>query len=142
MATSGVITIAYGFVVLFLLPPVPEKVKWGFSQEQKEIARRRTLEAYNVEDAKINPKHILLLAVDPKIYFYGIFTMVFCENYTNNCSFHILLLEYQPSNFQYLSACHHKVFRLPHPSYSDIVSSGIFMRCGFRSTLWMGIRSF
>lgn len=142
MATSGVITITYGFVVLFLLPPVPEKVKWGFSQEQKEIARRRTLEAYNVEDAKIHPKHILLIAKDPKIYFYGMFTRVFYENHTDNCSFHILLLECQPSHFQYLSACHHKVFRLHHHSYSDFVGSGIYMCCGVCCTLRVGIRLF
>ena len=62
---------AYGFVIFFLLPPVPEKIKWGFTEEQKEIAKRRTREAFNVEDAKINPRLLLALAKDPQTYFYG-----------------------------------------------------------------------
>ncbi len=73
-AISGVISVAYGFVVLFLLPPVPEKVTWGFSTKQKEIAKRRTAEAYNVEGAKINPRQLLVLAQDPKIYFFSRYT--------------------------------------------------------------------
>lgn len=58
-------------MILWLLPPVPEKVKWGFSAREKEIAKNRTAEAYNVEDAKINPQHLIQLFKDPKIYFFG-----------------------------------------------------------------------
>jgi hypothetical protein len=77
---SGVISVAYGFVVLFLLPPVPEKIKWGFNERQKEIAKIRTAEAYNVEGAQIHPRHLLVLAKDPKIYFLGTIIPVCSEN--------------------------------------------------------------
>ena len=67
----GAISIGYGFVIFAILPPVPEKLKWGFTTEQKEIAIRRSKEAYNILDAKINPRQLLWLFKDPKIYFYG-----------------------------------------------------------------------
>lgn len=54
-----------------MLPPVPERIKWSFNEREKAIARRRTAEAYNVEDAWINFKHLLILAKDPKLYFSG-----------------------------------------------------------------------
>lgn len=68
---SGAISIAYAFVLYVLLPPVPEKVTWGFSAEQKEIAVRRSREAYNVIGAKIRPRQLFNLLKDPKTYFYG-----------------------------------------------------------------------
>ncbi|KAL1980946.1 hypothetical protein VTN96DRAFT_3286 [Rasamsonia emersonii] len=71
LISSGVVSASYGFVVLFLLPPVPERIKWGFNEREKEIARRRTVEAYNVEDAAVNFKHLLVLAKDSKLYFSG-----------------------------------------------------------------------
>ncbi|KAL1962679.1 hypothetical protein VTN77DRAFT_9313 [Rasamsonia byssochlamydoides] len=66
---EGVISALYGFVVLFSLPPVPERVKWGFTAREKEIAKQRTAKAYNVENAAVNWKHLIVLAKDPKVYF-------------------------------------------------------------------------
>jgi hypothetical protein len=66
-----VVSIAHGFVILVLLPPVPEKIKWGFTKEEKDIAIRRTKEAYNATDAKINPRQLLALLKDVKAYLYG-----------------------------------------------------------------------
>lgn len=64
-------SIAYALVIFVLLPPVPEKLKWGFNAEEKQIAIQRSKEAYNIIDAKINPRQLIWLLKDPKIYFYG-----------------------------------------------------------------------
>ena len=56
---------------MVLLPPVPEKVKRGFTEQEKKIAKRRTIEAYNVPGTGIHPKHLRSLAKDPKVYFYS-----------------------------------------------------------------------
>jgi glycine betaine/choline ABC-type transport system substrate-binding protein len=54
-----------------VLPSVPEKVSFGFTKQEKEMALRRTQEAYNTTDAKIKPKQLVALAKDPKTYFYS-----------------------------------------------------------------------
>ena len=54
---------------MLILPPVPEKIRWGYSAKEKAIAVRRTEESYNVVGAKINLHHLLELVKDPKIYF-------------------------------------------------------------------------
>lgn len=54
---------------MLMLPPVPEKLKWGYSSKEKAIAVRRTEESFNVVGAKINVHHLLALVKDPKIYF-------------------------------------------------------------------------
>lgn len=54
-----------------LLPPVPEKLRFGFSQEEKEMAIIRSQEAYNTVDAKIAPKQLVALVKDPKTYLHG-----------------------------------------------------------------------
>jgi hypothetical protein len=74
-------SIAYGSIIFILLPPVPEKLKWGFTSEQKDIAIRRSREAYNIIDAKINPRQLLALLKDPKIYFYGTFSSIYLVQY-------------------------------------------------------------
>jgi hypothetical protein len=60
-----------GFIVLGLLPPVPEKLRWGFSPQDKAIAVRRTREAFNVPHAKFNGTQLKAVLKDPKMYFYG-----------------------------------------------------------------------
>ena len=62
-------SIGSGIVVMLILPPVPEKVKWGFSSKEKAIAVRRTEESFNVVGAKVDLKRLLDLVKDPKIYF-------------------------------------------------------------------------
>lgn len=66
-------TIGFGLIIFFLLPPVPERLKWGWTEEEKQISLRRTREAYNEVEAKIRPKHLLELFKDPKVYFLGEF---------------------------------------------------------------------
>lgn len=87
---TGAVSIAYGFVIFALLPPVPEKLKWGFTAEQKGIAIRRSREAYNIIDAKINPRQLVALLKDPKIYFYGACTpLLFCGTNFLSCSLYV-----------------------------------------------------
>lgn len=59
------------FVVRAILPPVPEKIRWFFSEKEKEIAIRRSRQAFNVPHSKLSPTHLLLVLKDPKIWFYG-----------------------------------------------------------------------
>jgi hypothetical protein len=68
---EGIISVTFGFIVFLLLPPVPERLTWGWSAKQKEIAVRRSREAYNVTGAKIHLKQLLDLVKDAKAWFYG-----------------------------------------------------------------------
>jgi hypothetical protein len=52
-------------------PPVPERLTWGWNARQKEIAVRRSREAFNVEGAKINVRQLLELVRDAKAWFYS-----------------------------------------------------------------------
>ncbi|PWY68991.1 putative pantothenate transporter [Aspergillus sclerotioniger CBS 115572] len=67
---EGCITVAVGVFVLFVLPPVPEKLRWGFTSAEKEMAIRRSREAFNADNARIVPRQLLALGRDGKIYFY------------------------------------------------------------------------
>jgi hypothetical protein len=53
------------------MPPLPEKLRWGFTEEEKAIAKRRTTEAYNEPHAKIRPKQLLEVFNDRRNYLYG-----------------------------------------------------------------------
>ncbi|OQV08074.1 hypothetical protein CLAIMM_12399 [Cladophialophora immunda] len=85
---EGVITIAFGFVIFFLLPGAPERLRWGWTAEEKEYAIRRTREAYNIEGNKIHPKHILDLFKTPKLY---LFLTLFCTLQINWSCFQTFL---------------------------------------------------
>ncbi|KAH8705207.1 putative pantothenate transporter [Talaromyces proteolyticus] len=67
---EGAITIAVGVFVYFILPPVPEKLRWGFSQAEKDMALRRSREAFNSENASVVPHQLLALLKDLKMYLY------------------------------------------------------------------------
>ncbi|KAF3402848.1 High-affinity nicotinic acid transporter [Talaromyces pinophilus] len=68
---EGVLTVGMAFVVRAILPPVPEKIRWFFSEKEKEIAIRRSRQAFNVPHSKLSPTHLLLVLRDPKIWFYA-----------------------------------------------------------------------
>ncbi|KAK4168310.1 putative transporter [Cladorrhinum sp. PSN259] len=69
---EGVVSVGFGVLILFLLPTTPERVKWGFSKEEKEIAMRRTHEAYNVPNAKPNSAQFMAALRDPKTWFFTV----------------------------------------------------------------------
>ncbi|KAK4223101.1 putative transporter [Podospora fimiseda] len=69
---EGVVSVGFGLVILFLLPTTPERVKWGFSKDEKKIAMRRTEEAYNVPNAKPNGAQFVAALKDPKTWFYSV----------------------------------------------------------------------
>jgi hypothetical protein len=65
------------FVVRIILPPVPEKIRWLFSEEEKEIAIRRSREAFNVPNSKLSPTHLVFVLRDPKVWYYSTYVS-FC----------------------------------------------------------------
>jgi hypothetical protein len=67
---EGVISVGYGVLVLIFLPPVPEKLKWGFTQDEKRMAVIRTQQANNTPDAKIRWKEVLPAFKSPMLYGY------------------------------------------------------------------------
>jgi hypothetical protein len=65
-------SVFFGFIILFVLPSSPERLRWGFSAAEKEIGLRRYREAFNIEgDDKIRGAQILGSLKDPKTWFYG-----------------------------------------------------------------------
>lgn len=67
----GVVSVAWGVVILLLLPPLPDQIRWGFTEDEKALARRRAIEGYNDLDAEIKPKQILSIFKDRRLYLYG-----------------------------------------------------------------------
>ncbi|GAB5587371.1 hypothetical protein Unana1_02271 [Umbelopsis nana] len=67
---EGIISTAFGFIVFILLPPVPERVKFGFTKEEKIIAMKRSKENHNTLNAVIRPEQILLTFKQPLLYLY------------------------------------------------------------------------
>ena len=69
---EGFLSIAYGFVVLLILPPVPEKLRWGFTEDEKRLAIIRTQQANNTPGAKIRWKEVLPSLKEPMLYVYTV----------------------------------------------------------------------
>jgi Major Facilitator Superfamily len=67
---EGIMSTGFAFVVLTMLPPVPEKVRFGFTADERRIAIARSVEAYNTVGAKINKSHIAALFRQPLIYIF------------------------------------------------------------------------
>lgn len=66
------IPIGFSVIVLLVLPPLPEKLKWGFTKEEKEIALRRQKEAHmDAGGRKFHKEHVPLVFKDPKLYGFG-----------------------------------------------------------------------
>lgn len=72
---EGTITIAAGLMVGFLLPNVPERVRWGFSSEEKRLLIIRTWRANNTPGAKFNWNQIGITFKDPGLYAYVLMFM-------------------------------------------------------------------
>lgn len=61
-------------VVLIALPPLPEKLKRGFSEKEKQIALRRQREAHMDPGGKrFDMSHVIRIFKDPKFYGFGRF---------------------------------------------------------------------
>jgi hypothetical protein len=67
---EGIMSIGYGVLVLIFLPPVPEKLKWGFTKDEKRMAVIRTQQAHNTPGAKIRWKEVLPAFKSPMLYVY------------------------------------------------------------------------
>jgi len=66
----GVISVGFGVVIFFLLPGTPERVKRRFTAAEKQIALRRTKEAFNIPHTRPNLRQILDALKDPKTWFF------------------------------------------------------------------------
>lgn len=75
---EGMIPIIWGFVVLALLPPTPEQVRFGFTEDEKKMIMTRSRAAHNTGNGTIRPKLILKLLIDPKFW---MTTIVNCGNH-------------------------------------------------------------
>ncbi|CCX07775.1 major facilitator superfamily domain-containing protein [Pyronema domesticum] len=64
---EGILPIAFGFVVMALLPSLPEKNRFWFTPAEKVVLVERTRRTHNAEDSKIRPHLILAALKDPKI---------------------------------------------------------------------------
>jgi sugar phosphate permease len=65
---EGLISAVFGFLVLFALPPVPERLRWGFSAEEKIMAVVRTWQANNTPHATVNFRKLLVPFKWPILY--------------------------------------------------------------------------
>ena len=55
---EGLLSVCFGLLVLAILPPVPEKLRWGFNNDEKRLAIIRTQWANNTPHAKIRWKEV------------------------------------------------------------------------------------
>jgi hypothetical protein len=67
---EGIMSIGYGIIVMIFLPPVPEKLRWGFTADEKRLAVIRTQQANNTPGAKIRWTDVLPAFKDPMLYVY------------------------------------------------------------------------
>ncbi|KAK0611670.1 major facilitator superfamily domain-containing protein [Immersiella caudata] len=68
---EGIISVGFGIIVIFILPDAPERVKRGFTAEEKAIAIRRSKEAYNVPHTRLHLRQFGAAIRDPKTWFYS-----------------------------------------------------------------------
>jgi MFS family permease len=73
---EGVLTIAFGLLVLVLLPPVPERLKWGFTPHETRLAVVRTWQANNTPNATFRWHQLSQTFKSPMFYTY---TLLFCS---------------------------------------------------------------
>jgi len=77
---EGIIPIGWAWVILFLLPHTPERVKFGFTEEEKQLIIRRSRRAQNTGESKILPRKILQVVCDYKFWM-----LVAIESATVSC---------------------------------------------------------
>jgi sugar phosphate permease len=121
---EGCFSIGIGLIAFALLPPVPERVKFGLSPKEKDIAIQRSIEAYNTLDAKINVKKILPVFKKPVIW--GLMGTYACLNFTMGS-----LSSFMPSMIKGMGYTSVDAQLMSVPVYT----------IGFVSTLFFGILS-
>jgi MFS family permease len=73
---DGIISIGYGLIVIVFLPPVPERLRYGFTSKEKELAVVRTRQANNTPGAKIRWTEVLPAFKHPMLYVYTFLLIV------------------------------------------------------------------
>jgi Major Facilitator Superfamily len=67
---EGLLSVGYGILVMIFLPPVPEKLRYGFTKEEKRLAVIRTQQANNTPGAKIRWKEVIPALKQPMLWVY------------------------------------------------------------------------
>jgi len=62
-------SVGFAFVVFFFLPAVPERVRWGFTTNEKRVTIARSQQAYNTVNATLTKPQIPSVFKQPLIYF-------------------------------------------------------------------------
>ena len=85
---EGIMPMAFSFVVLFLLPVSPQSVRFGFNAEEKELMVRRSREAHNSSEARLEVKkvHQVLLS----IHFWLFVLIACCSHFATSSLFNFL----------------------------------------------------
>ena len=81
---EGIIPCAFAFVVLVLLPASPSTLRFGFSREEKELAIRRSRQAHNTAEARLEIKKIPLVLLSPHFW---LFVIIGCGGHFCTSSF-------------------------------------------------------
>ncbi|GAB5593554.1 hypothetical protein Unana1_08454 [Umbelopsis nana] len=66
---EGAMSVGFAFVVFFFLPAVPERVRWGFTTNEKRVTIARSQQAYNTVNATLTKPQIPSVFKQPLIYF-------------------------------------------------------------------------
>lgn len=64
-------SVVFGIFTLFFLPSRPDKNPVIFTKNELVIAKRRSLEAYNVDNPKLEKSQLLRVVKDIKVWLYG-----------------------------------------------------------------------
>lgn len=110
---EGILPAGWAFVILFLLPPSPDKVHRGFTESEKKLLMQRAARSHNTGGKKIKPKVILKVLMDPQWWlFAGIQSLLFmCGNTTANFLPSIMAgLGYSGERAQLMSAIPYAVY--------------------------------
>lgn len=83
---EGILPVGWSVVIFFLLPPTPNSIRRGFSQDEKRLLLQRASSAHNTGDNKIVPKLILRVLTDPQFWLIGCIQggMLLCSSSASN----------------------------------------------------------
>lgn len=83
---EGIIPVGWSVVIFLLLPPTPNSIRRGFSQNEKTILIQRAASSHNTGDNKVVPKLILQVLMDPQLWLIAFIQggMLLCSSSTAN----------------------------------------------------------
>ncbi|KAJ5760534.1 hypothetical protein N7520_007690 [Penicillium odoratum] len=76
---EGIMPCAFAFIVLFLLPPSPEALSFGFSPEEKSLVVQRSRNAHNTSEARLEVMKIPLVLMS--LHFWLLLAIACCGHF-------------------------------------------------------------